>query len=642
MAKPIYKLNNQIVHPPESGKGARLKIQLNFDRDKDRIRDEGGQQLNVKNLAWVREENDIILAYKQAGINGTGPGLTEGILLDIALPVPGALPIDVLNGYVDLTSGTKFSDRIRTQADIKERDSVDHMNDIWDNVTFEYLFKVSGEISTNDFISIPYILNSVPDYPQTMLSLLSIYVVTQQIKDSIEGLTELAAEMANPFEATSIVRAVFRVAYLIALIVTLIKLVKDTIQLIIQPVKYHCGMTLLSQLQKGAQHLGWTFRCPILETGTTEGIPNSKLVILPQKPQVLPNDIDDRILGITTPTPNSQQGFFKGTVGDLFRAAKKLFKGKFVFLPGQTGMEMWLVREDENASSPTYQLPNLRRDYYNTNMDEFRANYTIGFEVDSIEKNTIQQYKGTVFSVVAKPAISGPGPKLMRGVEDVRIPFALAKRKETLTVPEKVIKELLDVLDTIINALIEAVNAVINVYNEVVKVLNKIIDALEFVGIDVGFDVPSIPTIPPVNLGGIIENRIGMLMLEIDQTAVPKIFFLDQANNPKFTKITATNATALTAKSLYRGYHFIQSFHPSVAKPNGNQWSKESFKNVPFSVYDYMAVKLNNKCFDFQGNEAEIDSCEFDPEGQHADLEVRFSEKIGINLIESEIEPDGK
>lgn len=638
MAKPIYRINGTIVQPPESAQGKnRLKIQLNFDRDKDRVQ----QQISLKNIAWVRENYDLILAAKQAGING-GPGITSGIPLTIHLPSPQG-EIEIFDGYIDTTSGVKYKNKIRYQSDIKERNSMDYINDVWDKKTYEYLYRVSGEITASDFKAVPYSLNSVPDYPQTIMSLLSVYVIAQQIQDSIEGLIELAAEMANPLEATAILRAVFRIAYLIILIATLLKLIKDTIQLVIQPVKYHKGMFLLDQLQKGAQHLGYTFRCPILETGTTEGVPNSKLFILPQKETVRTNIQDERLLGFTTPS-NDQNGFYKGTIGDLFRAAKKLIKGKFVPLPGLNGPELWLVREDENASIPTFVLPNMRRDFREDNMDEFHANYTLGFLTDTTDLNTLQQYQGTVFTMFASNAIPGPGPDLTRGIQDVTIPFALAKRKEDLTAPEKIIKELLDVLDPIFNVLISGVNAVIDAYNTIVGVINKIVNALDTIGIDLNFQIPSIPTIPPVQLGSIIENRIGMLMLHIDNTAVPKIFFMDEGIAPKFNKVHQNNRTALSAKSFYKGYHFIQSFNPSPTKPNGNQWGKEpeNFKNVPFSVDNYLQVRLNNKCFSYDGQEAEIDFFEWDPEGQHADIIPRFSEKIGINLIETEIEPDGQ
>lgn len=636
-----FYLKGQLVEPPENWDG--MSIQLNFDRDKNQVT----QQVTLTNLAWVLQNNDVMIDHLNKGKTLQGPGVFEGIPFDISVSSPGQPETFFFRGYVDTSGTAVFSNNIRTTADIKEKDSVDILNDVVDGVTYDYLYALAagapGKISASDFVFVPYILNSIPDYPQAMLGLLSAYVMADQISSSIESMTELAVEMANPFEATAIVRAVLRVAYLILLIIAIIKLVKDTIALIIQPVKYHATMPLLKLLQRGAEALGYTFKCPILETGAIDGVPLSKLHIMPDKQFVDINDTDDRILGFTAPNQNEQAGYWKGTFGELLRATKAMIRGKVQFLPNK---EMWLVREDESVGAPTYQLPDVRQDYYTLNTDEFRANYEVKFQYDVIEKNTVQQFLGTICQVITRPIqVTNPDMVLMRGFERVELPFALAKRKETLTVPEKIVDGFLDVFDAIINALISAVNAVINVYNEVVKVLNKIIDALDIIGIDVGWEIPSIPPLQPVSLGTLIENRIGMLLLETDQTSKPKIMLLDVSQTPKFTKLNAANATVLTARKLYDNFHFVTSFvpNPAAGKPNGNQWVKKELLNVPgFGLAHYNQIKFNNKIFDHAGNEAEIDSLLWKVRSQSADINVRFSELYTKNLQNTILEPDGK
>lgn len=625
-----FELAGQTVNPPKDWEENSVSVQLNFDRDNQNVT----QTVNITNLEWVREENDIINKWIQDGISGAGPGIFEGIPLKIK--IDDGTGIFEWNGYCDLTEPQEISVNIRSTSAIKEIDSPDFINETIDGIDFSYLFKVTGEIVQNDFTFVPYILNSIPDYPQAMLGLLSIYVISQEIKNAINQLSELAVEMANPFEATAIVRAVLRVAYLIILIATLITLIKDTVQLVIQPVKYHQGMFLLEQLQKGLAHFGYTFKSPILESA-----PWNKLFILPEKQTVPKNISDNRLLGFTQANnSNNQEGFFKGTVGDLLRIAKTLINGKIVFKPNN---EIHLVRMDQNTSVPQYQIPNIRQDYFTYNTDEFRSNYLISFLTDVVDKNTIQQFKGTNFQVITKPnTVVNQKMVLMKGYQRVDIPLALAKRKEELTVPEKIIKELLDVFSAIVNGLISAVNALINVYNEVVKVLNKIIDALDFVGIDVGFDIPTIPPIPPVNLAVLIENRIGMLMLEIDNFTVPKIMLLDKNANPKFTKLDPNNITTLSASTLWHSFYYIQSFVPTQDRPNGNQYRKFTIENAPFNRSQLVQIKENNKCFSASNEEAEIDYLEWFPRKQTANLNVRISELYTNNLHQTFLEPDGK
>ncbi len=633
-----FRLAGQIVEPPKGWAEDNIQVELNFDRDKETVT----QQVNVTNLEWVRDNNDTIQQWIADGINGQGPGIFEGIPFSITVSAPGETPAVLHDGYLDLTDEAELSINIKSTVKIREKDTPDFLNETADGFDFGYLYKSlaagdPGKISSSDFVPVPYILNSVPNYREAALGLISIYVLGNEIKAAIQGMVELAAEMANPFEATAIVRAVLRVAYLIILIAAIIQMIKDTVLLVIQPVKYHQGMYLLKQLQKGAEHMGYNFKSPILESA-----PWNTLFIIPEKNTVPVNAQDDRIFGFTQPAPTQQDGYYKGTFGDLLRAAKALIKGKVLFKPGN---ELWLVREDENISTPEYQIPDVRQDYFTYNTDEFNANYLITFATDVVDKNTIQQYTGTSYQVITKPnVINNQNMVLMKGFKRVDIPFALAKRKETLTTPEKIIKGLLDVLDAIINALISAVNAVINVYNEVVKVLNKIIDALDFIGIEVGWEIPSIPTIPPVNLGALIENRIGMLMIEIDQIAVPKLLLLDESGTPKLTKLNPNNSTTLTAKNAYNTWHFIQSFIPdaNAGRPAGNQWKKIVFNKLPFNLSGLNQIKTNNAAYAPAGTAAEIDGLVWSPRKQYANMRARLAEIYTLNLQQTFIEPDGK
>lgn len=615
-----------------------IKINLNYSRDKSTV----DKKVSITGVTWSRENLDIIQQWITDGINGTGPGITEGIPFAMRLQKGTQPEYEFFSGYLDLLNNPKLSRSITADIEVRQKDSVDFINDTFDGKDFQYLFETlgagsPGKISTTDFTTVPYILNSVPNYREAMMGLLSIYVLGEQINAAIQSLSELAVELSNPFEATAIVRAVLRVIYLGTLIVAIIKMIKDTVQLVIQPVKYHSTMGLLEQLRKGAEYFGYTFKCPILESA-----PWDKLYIMPQKLQVPTNTVDDRILGITSPGQQPQYGYYKGTIGDLFRAAKTLIRGKYEVLPNK---EIWLVREDQNTNVPSYTIPNVRQDYYGHNGDELRSNYFIEFQVDAIDKNTIQQYTGTTFQVLCNQAITqNEDLKLLKGYEAVSIPFALAKRKEELTVPEKIIKGLLDVLDSIINALVDAVNAVIDAANAIIDVINGIINALDVIGIDLGFEIPSIPSLNPVNLSALIENRIGMLMIEQDNTMMPKLMLLDKnASNPKLTKVSSTNATTLTARRAWQEWHGpVVSMVPSAGRPNGNQAIKKQLTGVPFSQSDLQSVLYNNKCFDFTGTEVEIDDLEYAIDSQSVDMNIRISQKIGLNLVETFIESNGQ
>lgn len=626
MEKTKFYLNDVNINPPKNWQ--ELEIELNFDKDKENVR----EQLSINEWEFVRENADTILKYLNDGL-GTGAGIFEGIPFREEIEKKGVIqkPFD---GYLDLTDLPNLSS-IRSTIKVKERMGIDWLNDVADGFTYEYLYKETGEITSNDFVYVPYILNSVPDYMQAAITLVSIFVVAEQINSAVTKISELAAEMSNPFEATAIIRAVIYIGHLVVLLLSIVKLIKDLVLVLIQPVKYHAAMTLPTLLKKGAAHLGLTFKCDFIETD-----PYDKLVIIPEKYRNPPSSSDERILGFIQPDPVEQLGYFNGTFGDLLRAVKKAFNGKFIITSNN---ELFLVRQDFNLSQAKFQLGDLYQPYFTTNAHEFVSNYMVQFEVDVTDKNTVQEYLGTIFQVILKPnTVVNQDLVLMKGLEIVRIPFALAKTKKELTLPEKILADFLDVFSFLINGLTSGINVLIDAFNGVIDVLNGIIDALDFIGIDIGFDIQPIPTIPPVNLGAIIENRIGMLKIENDFFSKPKLLLLSQGSEPKYNKIHAQNDTLLSAKELYNQFHIVNSFLGTADNPAGNQRIIKEFEKVPFMYDDYVKVKNNNIIFDFNGNEAEVETLRWNVHNHHAYMKVRFKQQYTKNLRKIELEPDGK
>lgn len=633
MVRVNYYDNGTLVEPPFNQD--ELEIELNFDRDKTNVR----QRVTANNIEWVRENNDNILQHITDG-ETNGVGIFEGRPLGIELDRNGTIE-KVFDGYQDLAEEGRYGET-RSEVKIKERNSIDWLNDIADGFDFEYLAKntVAGAINSGDYISIPYILNSVPDYLQSAVAGLTSVFVLQQLKEAIKELSKLAAQLANPLEATAIVQTVIEVVYIIALFVSLIQLIKDMILFLIQPVKYHSGMRVKTLLEKGSTFLNTTFKSP----SVFDVSPWDDLVIIPEKNAVPDNPGDDRIFNFTNPTPAQQAGYYKGTFGDLIRDMKTMFHAKIeVRQNNSTGnIELWFLKDDENASLPQYQLPDFFNDKWKYNTGDFRANFVVKFATDVTDKNTIQQYLGTYYGAQLRPVtVINPDLVLMKNSERVEIPFALAKRKTKLTVPEKICNAFLQVFNALVNGVISALNAVINVINQITGLINSILNALDFIGINISFQIPSIPSIPGVNLSNLITNRIGMLQIENDNFTKPKLVLLDVAANPKNTKVKSTNATDLSAKNIFNLFHIGRMFVPSAGKPTGNQYKIKDYSDIHFTFSDYLKVKDSNIIFDAQGNKAEVSSLRWKPKKQKANLTVRFPYLYTNNLQLITVEPDG-
>ncbi len=621
----IY-MGGSLVPPPKNLNG--LSIELNFDKEK------ASEQLVINDLEFVRENYDKITAYRNSGLTG-GTGVLEGYPLSIKIK-DGALYETPFDGYIDLTEETFYDpgDAGSVSVKIKESGNIDWLNDNIDSFRMEYL-KSIGEILPTDYIFMPYVIDS-PEGLAEQIALIEFQIAftTLSLYQQIADLAQIIIAAANPFEATALIRVIVMIAYIIVLILALIKLYKDFIQLVLQPVKYHACMTVKLQLTKGFYHLGLQFESPFFEVGAE----TENLTIMPEKNYVAVNTDDKRIYGFTSPSVD-QQGFYKGLFGDLVREVKKYFNAKLVIKSGVVN----LVRIDEYISPAAYQIPNIYNPRYQLNLREFKSNYSIDFGYDLIEKNTIQEYGGTSFESMLRPqVINNPKMVLMKGSENIKINFALAKIKTELTIPETLIKDLLNVIDGILNAIIKVVNAVIKVYNDVAQKINKIIDKLDTIGITLNIELKTIDPLQKFDLSNIIENRIGMMKLQSDQTSMPKIFLIIIGSSPKFNKIKSSNHDSVNAKYLWDNYHYVNSFLPTTDRPNGNQYFIKQADNVPFSLADFLNVKDNNNISNNQGVNGEIISLKWNPFKQTASINYKINQLYTKNLIEIRLYPDGR
>lgn len=621
--KTNFYLNDKKINPPKNWK--ELQIELNFDKDNP------NSQVSVNDWNFVRENADTVNGFIDGGLTG-GNGIFEGVHFRIEVERNSVVekPFD---GYIDLTDDASLSPDSATSK-AKERQKIDWLNDIADSFTFEYLFRETGEITKEDFIFQPYVINSVPDYKEAAICTISVFLIQEQLKIAIENLSELLIEAGNPFEASALIRCFLYVLYLTSLLASIVILIQQLVKLIIQPVKYHAGMYWKTQLERGAAHLGLTFKSSIFDAD-----PYERAVIIPEKYYNAKND-DSQLFGFLTPNRNEQEGFYKGTFGDLLRATKAAFNAKIII---NSDKELILERVDYNPSNAQYQLPPIYQPFHKTNASEFKSNYYIKFQTDISDKNTIQEYAGTGYQVITQPvSYTNKDLVLMKGLVQVEIPFALAKVKTELTVPEEIVKVFLDIFGTLVNAMVVGVNAIISVYNSIARTLNKILRALRTIGITVRFELKTITPLKKVNPGASIENRIGMMKLETDIITVAKVYILSAGSESKKNKIDTNNASYLSAEYLYQNFHYTNSFVPTDDRPNANQVLIKEFNKVPFTFNDYLLVKNNNRILTSSGQSAEVSTLKWNIYNEQANMVVRISSLYTNNLQEKILNPDGK
>lgn len=616
--KANFYLNGSKIQPPDNFK--ELSVELNYDKDIAEA------QVSTNKWRFVRDNVDTIISHQTNGITG-GVGVFEGIPFKIELEHYGT-KVKLFDGYIDLSDNVQYScDEVVASA--KEKKGVDWLNDNADGFSFEYLDSI-GLIDHDKYVFVPYCISDLPQGRDIIITTLTLVVISQEIKREIDYYTSKTPNLSNPFTATIAIEMALHAIYTIALIATIVRLIADLINYTIQPVKYHAGMYVKDLMQAGASKMGYTFVSSIFNSP-----PFNKLVLVPEK---YFQDDKKGVLGFQLPQKTVQKGYYNGTFGDLIRTFKTIFNAKVIVV----GNTMYFEREDYNISTAKYVVPSLRNDYYSLNTEDFRANTLIKFATDINEKNTIKDYTGNAYQITTVPIVTiNSGMLLMKNLDTIAIPFSLGRRKQSLTFPEELVRDFADIFSALLNGFISVFNAIISAINAVINFFNKVVNAIKALIKIPKAGAPSIPSIPYVDLGATIEDRIGMLLLENDFIDSPKLLLVNEnkANNRK-TDLSVNNSQILSAKYLYENYHFISNFVGSGNKHG--QYYKYELKNVPFCFDDFEKVRVDNLIKDKSNTIGKIDSLKWNVYEQTAEIKYRINKKYSTNLQNKYTESNGK
>ena len=188
---------------------------------------------------------------------------------------------------------------------------------------------------------------------------------------------------------------------------------------------------------------------------------------------------------------------------------------------------------------------------------------------------------------------------------------------------------MLDAIDILLVPTVQAINFSISVVNDIIDAINDFIEFLEDLGdlpgINLSFDFPEIPTINPIEytpIGSLIDNRIGMLMLENDFFTQDKLLAVDDNGKLKEEQPSA--------KYVYENFYIIEIIN--------NQWKLQDFDRIPFTLTDYLMVKDNPNATD----DMKLESFIFNPWDETASAKTRKLYIYNENLQRTYVEQSGE
>lgn len=421
------------------------------------VNDKGDRELslNVDSVILPNEGKEIIQNWI------TQKGVFEGIPYDIHMNNG-----TVLKYYIDLIDGAKYRERDVT-VKIKKRKAYDNFYQLARDTSFD-LFKVKG-VSYNIF-DIPYVI-----IPQNQVELgitvsISVFVMSDALIKQIQKLSELTAESITaliPLIGAGIVinigaisliiiKLTLQIAYTIALIIALKKLLDQLRELIFPKVRNFKGCKVKDLLSQSCAYYGYGFQSTLLDS--IDGLTILPVPLVKGKRKGFKSVFDyiqnDLNYAFTKGYPTGQDS--TPTLWILIEEMEKTFNAKCKVINGVVRLERidYWKNTTTTALLPSLTLQDTRQDEYEFNTFDAWRRYYIHLQPDYADQFTLDNYDNVDNEQSTEPLnVSNANRDIIcvKGLNDRSINFAQGSRKSKLNWLEKRVRDLFTLVDKIAN-----------------------------------------------------------------------------------------------------------------------------------------------------------------------------------------------
>ena len=483
-------------------------------------------------------------------------GLFEGLPYDIQFA-----DSQNLSCYIDFTDSFTVKDR-EIEVKIKKRNAHDNFFDNAEGLTFDYL---NTQITINQRTVGYQILptDSVGQALTCSISLFSISITigqqTNEIANTVKEFTAIIGYLPFASQGKAIeaaIRLAIQIVFIAVLIFQAFKLIQRMIELTIPKVRYFNVCTVLELMQKGCEHLGYTFKSSIIE-GTYK---NMVLLPVPQNKvdkkwyDVFQNDLDQSF----------QNGFPSAldvtpTLGTLVSAMESMFNAKTRVINGLVWLERWDFWLDQSLYNinSSLVLQSEAQNQYTYDFSRLFKRYLIQYQTDYSDINTIDRFEfGNTELSLDRTNIVNADLNLIKGLTDINIPYSMTTSKQKFTWLEKYFEGLFKIIDGLANS----------------------------------------------NLSG-SKSKLGYIQLSQQYFSTTKIFIHDGSE-----KMSSSSDDLLSPSNLWANFH-------SINNPAVYQFTIKENVKIPMNSVNFVEI-LNNNYAIIDGINCEITKIEyFDAKG---------------------------
>lgn len=575
-----FKINGLEVNGVRELK--KTKISITFDNDSIQA------NINIPALNFLNEANQELDNWEN-GIYG----VIEGTPFEMSVE-SDATVASTLKGYVDHSTRILKS-TVESEASIVKTNGLNGFHIRSQGITMALLEK-NGIMPKSLGVNIPYIVENRKTNIEKFELLTTAYSIVKTSIDEIFKFINIAADLTSGGFVQAGINLATSLANIIILITRLVVILKGIQEAFFPFVQYHRGIQLITFLEKGCNYMGYSFDAG---TFTTE---LEKVTLCPHKTDESNDPIGFLSVLTLEGHQNDQSGILKPSdfgyvLSDAFELAHKLFFTKVAII----GEVVTLLPFNDPfwVLSPSYTLPDVKLEespfmsngVRTKNLEEIKSRTLIEYAEDTSDYFTITNVNNSVSETIREPVnISNPKNVILKGIDIVKIPYALCVRKEP-------VDSLFELFKILTNLSYEEITSIEIAFGEAATILGE---ALE----------PLIKYVPPE------LDRAGAMKVENDFFSLPKIVYLEES------KIPENFNEKIGAPALYNDYHSYKSPVPGIKNPlNDNETNQKllfSDVKIPFGVDDFNLV-INNSYFNtFDGGIGKFTSVLWDVDNDTA------------------------
>jgi hypothetical protein len=198
-----------------------------------------------------------------------------------------------------------------------------------------------------------------------------------------------------------------------------------------------------------------------------------------------------------------------GTLRDLLQLCQSLYNADIKVVGNVVS-----INRNRTFGTPSFVIENYVLISKELDLSECPSSILLRFNYDSADKNTVTNGIGNC----AQALFDRHGDAKVNEIQ-----LARAKRKDELTIFEKILATLIDIFDGIVNTMINVINGAVAAINAVIGLFNRIVNALNTIGIRLNIRLNPIPQLRRINLSASITDRIGNMLVEADTWGVGKL-----------------------------------------------------------------------------------------------------------------------